>query len=94
MAVEGIHALFTGFRDKGSLFENYIFLKIKHKRPVCVYQAGVEIDFFTQDKILIKSKYNQTVSPRQLKLFKTFNAKKKFAIENINDLGRLEVVSD
>jgi len=28
----GIRVLFTGFRDKGSLFENYVYLKLKEKQ--------------------------------------------------------------
>ncbi|NIA28963.1 MAG: AAA family ATPase, partial [Actinobacteria bacterium] len=33
----GIRVHFTGFRDIGSLFENYVFLKIKSMQPMYVY---------------------------------------------------------
>lgn len=41
----GVRSFFTGFRDKGSLFENYIYLCIRKYHPEYVYQDGIEIDF-------------------------------------------------
>ena len=48
----GIRSSFTGFRDKGSLFENYVYLKIRHKHPSYIYTNCIYIVFLTADKIL------------------------------------------
>ena len=82
----GIRAAFTGFRDKGSLFENYIYLKIKHKKPSYIYKDGLEIDFFTEDKILIESKYNKKIQSKQSTLFDSIEAKKKILISSPLDI--------
>ena len=42
----GIRNFITGFRDKGSAFENYVLLKIKKAQPEYVYRDGIEIDFY------------------------------------------------
>lgn len=85
----GIRNLFTGFRDKGSLFENYVYLKIKKLQPCYVYNNGIEIDFFTNNKILIEVKYKGSLNEKQLKLFNTIKALKK---EVINDFFSLEKI--
>jgi len=41
----GIRNLFTGFRNIGALFENYVFLKIRHLKPGYLYENKTEIDF-------------------------------------------------
>jgi uncharacterized protein len=86
----GIRNLFTGFRDKGSLFENYVFLKIKDKNPSYIYEDETELDFFTSDKVLIEVKYQNEMSDNQKKLFKKFNAKKKILINGFEGLKKLE----
>jgi len=85
----GIRTFFTGFRDKGSLFENYVYFKIKNKNPQYVYQDSSEIDFLTEDKTLIEVKYQSEMSEKQETLFKTVRAKKKILIKNIHDLSKL-----
>jgi len=52
----GIRNAVTGFRDKGAVFENLIYLTIKHFHPCYVWQGGVEVDFLTDDGILIEAK--------------------------------------
>ena len=84
----GIRTFFTGFRDKGSLFENYVFLKIKNKNPQYIYENGSEIDFLTEDKILIEVKYKSEMPEKQKLLFKNLRAKKKVVIKSIYDLIR------
>jgi hypothetical protein len=81
----GIRTLFTGFRDKGSLFENYIFLKLKHLNPCYIYQDTIEIDFFTRDGILVEAKYKSEMSRKQQDVFGQLKAKKKYVIKNIHD---------
>lgn len=87
----GIKSLFTGFRDIGSIFENYVYLKIKNRNPSYVYKDEAEIDFLTEDKILIEVKYNSEMNDKQKKLFNSFPAKKRFLIKNYNDLIQLEL---
>jgi predicted AAA+ superfamily ATPase len=82
----GIRNLFTGFRDKGAVFENVVFSMIKHKHPSYVYQDATELDFLTQDKCLIEVKYGQKIKDRQKKLFEEFPAAKKIIIEGYQDL--------
>jgi predicted AAA+ superfamily ATPase len=86
----GIRSYFTGFRDKGSLFENYVYLKIKKCNPSYVYQQGNEIDFLTDRKILIEVKYNSEMNEKQKALFEKIQARKKIVIKDIFDLDELE----
>lgn len=86
----GIRNLFTGFRDEGSLFENYVFLKILKRSPCYVYEDGHEIDFYTADKTLIEVKYNREVEKPQNDLFEKFPAKQKLMIKSLGDLRKLE----
>ena len=85
----GIRSFYTGFRDIGSLFENYVYLKIKHLKPQYVYQNTVEIDFITNKNDLIEAKFHdQALSPKQKKIFDNYNTKQKFIIrthEQIED---------
>jgi uncharacterized protein len=85
----GIRNIFTGFRDKGSLFENYIYLRIKHKNPSYIYKDGIEIDFITEDKTLIEVKYGQVLKSKQLELFNRLKAKKKILVTGYKDLKKL-----
>lgn len=90
----GVRNLFTGFRDKGSLFENYVFLKIKSRDPFYVYEHGIELDFLTSDKILIETKYGKDLNNKQQELFKKYKAKKKILIKNIGDLQLLNEIAE
>lgn len=86
----GIRNIFTGFLDKGSLFENYVYLKIRHRNPSYVFKEGIEIDFFTEDKTLIEVKYGRELSDKQLQLFESFKAKNRIVIANYSELHKLE----
>jgi uncharacterized protein len=86
----GIRTFFTGFRDKGSLFENYVYLKIKKFEPAYIYEQENEIDFITDNKILIEVKYNSEMTKGQEVLFNRYEAKKKILIKNIFDLSKIE----
>jgi uncharacterized protein len=84
----GIRVLFTGFRDIGSLFENYIYLKIKHLNPSYIYQDKTEIDFYTENKLLIEVKYHDMVlSEKQQKLFDNFPATARYIIRNYKEIA-------
>jgi predicted AAA+ superfamily ATPase len=86
----GIRSSFTGFRDKGSLFENYIYLEIRGYKPAYVFQDGSEIDFFTENRILIETKYHKEELPeKQKRLFNKIKAKRKIIIRSQSDLEYL-----
>ncbi len=85
----GIRTLFTGFRDKGSLFENYVYLNIKNLEPSYIYTNTIELDFMTKGKELIEVKYHSEMTERQKDLFETTPAKKKHLIKNYSDLELL-----
>lgn len=82
----GIRTLFTGLRDKGSLFENYVYLMIKHLNPSYIYADTTEIDFFTADKTLIEAKYHSEMTPKQEVLFNEFKSRQKVILKNIQDV--------
>jgi len=79
----GLKNIVTGFRDKGAIFENMIFLALKHRTLSYVYEDGIEIDFITEDKTLIEAKYNSVLNEKQEKLFERFDAKEKVVIDSI-----------
>ena len=83
----GIRTFFTGYRDTGSLFENYVYLMIRDQKPTYILQDGTEIDFFTENKTLIEVKYhNEPLSEKQQHLFDQFNAQKKMIIRTPSDI--------
>lgn len=85
----GIRNLVTGFRDKGALFENLVFLAIKKRNPHYLYEEGSEIDFITDDNVLIEVKYGQEMTNHQQLLFDSFNARKKLTIQSWRDFALL-----
>jgi predicted AAA+ superfamily ATPase len=85
----GIRTLFTRFRDKGSLFENYVYLNIKNLEPSYIYTNTIEQDFMTRGKELIEVKYHSEMTEKQKELFETIPAKKKYLIKNYSDLEML-----
>jgi len=86
----GLKNVVTGFRDKGAIFENLLFLKIKHLHPSYVYVDGIELDFMTEDKTLIEVKYNSLLNQKQQKLYDTIDAKKKIVVDSVNSFLELE----
>lgn len=78
----GLKNIATGFRDKGAIFENLVFLHIKNKSPSYVSSTGIEIDFITKDKFLIEAKYNSVLNTKQQKLFDKTIANKKIVIDS------------
>jgi len=79
----GLKNIVTGFRDKGAIFENLIFLKIKHLHPSYVYVDGIEIDFMTENRTLIEAKYNSTLNNKQEKLYASIEANQKVVIDSV-----------
>ena len=87
----GIKYLFMGERDLGSYFENYIYLKLHNKKQLYyLYENGTEIDFYTDDKILIESKYYSDLNEKQKKLFSEYPAEQRILIDSIEKLSVLD----
>ncbi len=89
----GIRNLYTGFRDKGSVFENYIFLVILKRNPVFlnyVNEKGIEIDFFINKRLLVEVKYNRTLNEKQERFFKDFPAGRKLILQGRKEIAELE----
>ena len=78
----GIRNLITGYRDKGAIFENLVYLKLKHKHLRYVYEGSNEIDFFTDDEALIEVKYNSVLNENQQKLFESYPAKERKVVDS------------
>ena len=77
----GLRNLITGYRDKGAIFENLVYLKLKQKNPRYVYEQSNEIDFITDDETLIEVKYHSVLNDNQKKLFDTYPAKKRIVVD-------------
>ena len=87
----GIKYLFMGERDLGSYFENYIYLKLHNKKQLYyLYENTTEIDFYTDDKILIESKYYSDLNEKQKKLFSEYPAEQRILIDSIEKLSVLD----
>jgi len=86
----GIKHLFMGERDLGSYFENYIYLLLRNKKILYyLYENATEIDFITDDKILIESKFYAGLNKKQDKLFNGYPANKKLLIDSVEKLEAL-----
>ena len=77
----GLRNLITGYRDKGAIFENLVYLKLKQKNPRYVYEESNEIDFITDDESLIEVKYHSVLNDNQQKLFDTYPAKNRTVVD-------------
>lgn len=90
----GIKYLFMGNRDIGSYFENYIYMKLRDiKNLYYLYENQIEIDFITDDKILIESKFYSELNAKQKELFDKYPASKRILIDSIEKLDLLDEIS-
>jgi len=80
----GIRNLVTGFRDKGAIFENLVYLRVKSHHPCYVYRQGIELDFLVDDT-LIEVKYGQDLTGKQKAFFEEFQCSKKILVQNLHD---------
>ena len=86
----GIRSLLTGYRDKGSMFENYVFLRLKQFSPEYIYTNQTEIDFILNNDVVVEAKYHsEPLSKKQEKLMASLKATKKYIIRSFNDLTDL-----
>jgi len=92
----GIRNAYTGYRDKGAVFENYVYLKIKEKNPYYYLEDGIELDFITDryfgEQYLIECKYNSELNEKQLELFEKLDVKHKIILNGHKDLHHLEIM--
>jgi len=89
----GIKHLFIGERDLGSYFENYIYLMLRNRRTLYyLYENTIEIDFITDDKILIESKFYAELNEKQKKLFDEYPANQKMIIDSVEKLEVLDKI--
>lgn len=83
----GIRTFYTGERDWGDLFENYAFLRLKHMSLSYIYENTIELDFISQNKVLMECKFhNEMLSEKQQLLFDNFKATEKYIVRNYNDI--------
>jgi len=87
----GLRNVITGYRDKGAIFENLIYLQIKEQNPSYLYVDGIELDFITEDGMLIEAKFNSVLNAKQQKLFDKFEAKKKLVVNGVDGFMKLLV---
>lgn len=86
----GIRVYYTGFRDKGSLFENYVFLNLKKYNRGYIYQNQTELDFILNNGNIIEAKYHQEpLSEKQQKLLSSYQKSKRHIIRSDEDLKLL-----
>ena len=84
----GIKYCFTGDRDFGSYFENYLFLKLKQHDIYYFYEDGIEIDFYIKNlDLLLESKFNSRMNDKQKALFEKTKAKEKIVIDSVFKLN-------
>lgn len=90
----GLRNVTTGYRDKGAIYENLVFLKIKDYAPSYLYVDGVEIDFITKNGILVEAKYHSELNDKQQRLFDSFEAKMKYILNGYEGYTLLDTCCD
>ncbi len=85
----GLKNMATGFRDRGAVFENMVYLKIKQHDPCYIYEDGNEIDFFFKDT-LMEVKFGKELKGKQLQLFEKTPAKEKIIVSKWQELMNLK----
>jgi len=85
----GLRNVVTGYRDKGAIFENLIYLQIKEQNPSYLYVDGIELDFITENGLLIEAKFNSILNEKQQKLFDKFETKEKLVINGVDGFMKL-----
>jgi uncharacterized protein len=86
----GIKNVSTGFRDKGAVYENLVFNKIKsdykdHLKGEInfLYKDAVEIDFVTKD-FLLEAKFGLEMNEKQKILFDNYKIKNKIVAQGVD----------
>ena len=90
----GLRNVTIGYRDKGAIYENLVFLKIKDDDPSYLYVDGIEIDFITKNGILMEAKYHSKLNEKQQKLFDNFEAKEKYVLDGYEGFVLLDTLKN
>lgn len=77
----GIRNVMTGFKDKGAVFENLVFLHIKDRQPAYYHENKGEIDFVYGDTA-IECKYKEKIAEDELEALRTSPFKKKIVAKD------------
>lgn len=77
----GIRNVISGFKDRGAVFENLVFLKIKDKGPFYYFDGNREIDFVFKDTA-IECKYKENVSKKELEVLNKSKFKNKLVVKD------------
>lgn len=78
----GLKNIVTGFKDKGAIFENLVYNKIKKHNPRFLNIDGIELDFVYEDT-LIEAKYGLELNDKQKELFEKLNYKNKIIAKDL-----------
>jgi predicted AAA+ superfamily ATPase len=89
----GMRNIIVGFRDKGAIFENIVFMKIKNYRPQYVYVNGQELDFLINGSLL-EVKFNTKLIGKQLETFEAFKAEHKYIINGYKGLRQIQTITE
>lgn len=85
----GIRNHITGYRDKGAVFENLVYLKIKQRNPRYIYMNGLELDFYFDDT-LIEVKFDRELEGKQKAFYEQFSAENKISVQGVDDYLHLQ----
>ncbi|MBI2665662.1 ATP-binding protein [Candidatus Woesearchaeota archaeon] len=97
IADNGIRSVLVGFKDKGALWENIIYLKLKKHKVNYFFENEHEIDFIVQTSvkrkvIAIEAKYKEILDEKELRFFNESKFSEKMIINTIKDLERIEIL--
>jgi hypothetical protein len=67
-----------------------VFLRLKQLNLKYIYENTIELDFYSENKILIECKFhNEELSKKQQELFDKIDAKQKYIVRNYKDVEKL-----
>ena len=90
IADTGIRTTVVGYKDKGALLENLIFMKLKNNNPCYAAINGKEIDFIVGNKYAIEVKYRRNIEEKELKYFYNSKYEEKILIKDVADIKELD----
>ncbi len=95
IADTGIRSVLVGFKDKGALWENLVFLKLRGKKVSYFYEQDQEIDFILElpkRKIAIEAKYQGMNEDEAKKVLEKSRFKEKILAKDWRDFKKLDLM--
>ncbi|AFG37130.1 ATP-binding protein [Spirochaeta africana] len=91
----GIRNIFIGNRDLHSCFEHYVFMRLKKRTPYVYFvkEHDVQLDFMTDDGLLVHTTFHRQLPPRQHTLFSRLPARQRLLIDSPEAVQQLDAVS-